>query len=171
MLSAAKHPAPKCPDLTLRPKRLFKTPLFCRNRFTGKNKRHPSRPISRVLCDRFPRPAIISLGARVATRLQQPTRGSNGSSRTALPEGGSPLFGLASDGGCQAVRFTADAGGLLHRRFTLARCRAMRFSVALIRQVAPPRELPGVVLCAARTFLDPPKGTAIARPTWIPRII
>ena len=29
----------------------------------------------------------------------------------------------------------------------------MRFSVALFRQVAPPRVLPGTVLCGARTFL------------------
>ena len=50
--------------------------------------RHPSRPISRVLCGGFPRPAIISLGTRVATRLQQPTRGSDGPSRTALPRRG-----------------------------------------------------------------------------------
>jgi hypothetical protein len=89
--------------------------------------RHPSRPISRVLCGGSPRPAIISLGARVATRLQQPTRGSNGSSRTVLPFRGSPLFGLAPDGGCQTARLAADVGGLLHRRFTLTRLIPDRF--------------------------------------------
>jgi len=46
----------------------------------------------------------------------------------------------------------------------------MRFSVALVRQVAPSRELPGVVPCGARTFLDSgfASGAAITRPTWIP---
>jgi hypothetical protein len=85
-----------------------------------RERRYPSQPISRVLCGGFPRPAIIPLGARVATRLQQPTRGSDGASSAVFPCGGSPLFGLAPDGGCLAARLAADAGGLLHRRFTLA---------------------------------------------------
>lgn len=54
-------------------------------------KRHPSRPISRVLCDGLPRPAIIPLGARVAAWLQQPTRGSDGASSTVSPPKGGHL--------------------------------------------------------------------------------
>lgn len=65
-----------------------------------------------------------------------------------LPHWDSPLFGLAPDGGCLAVDIAADAGGLLHHPFTLAAgpesSAAIFFSVALFRQVAPPRELPGV---------------------------
>ena len=47
----------------------------------------------------------------------------------------------------------------------------MRFSVALVRQVAPPWVLPGVVLYGARTFLDSMIGIAIARSTWIPGLL
>lgn len=43
----------------------------------------------------------------------------------------SPLFGLAPDGGCQAARLATDAGGLLHRRFTLACPLSGRLSTVL----------------------------------------
>ena len=45
------------------------------------------------------------------------------------------------------------------------------FSVALFRQVSPPRVLPGVVLYGGRTFLNMPKHPAIIRPTWDPLIL
>jgi hypothetical protein len=79
----------------------------------------------------------------------------------------SSLLGLAPGGGCLAARIAADAGGLLHRLFTLAALRRQSVSVALFRQVTPSRDFPGAVLCGVRTFLDPaPKRrTAIARPT------
>jgi len=79
----------------------------------------------------------------------------------------SSLLGLAPGGGCLAARIAADAGGLLHRLFTLAALRRQSVSVALFRQVAPSRDFPGAVLCGVRTFLDPAseRETAIARPT------
>jgi hypothetical protein len=107
--------------------------------------------------------AIIPLGRRVAARLKRPTRGLPG--RASPTHRGqtlwaSPLFGLAPDGGCLAVDIAADAGGLLHHHFTLAASlkdrAAICFSVALFRQVTPPRALPGVSLSGARTFLGAP---------------
>jgi len=72
----------------------------------------------------------------------------------------SPLFGLAPGGGCLAAGITAGAGGLLRRPFTLTtialRPRGNSFSVALFRQVTPPRALPGAWLFGARTFLGAP---------------
>ena len=104
----------------------------------------PARKPRSVLGGHLSRPDIT-------IRLMQPTRGSNGASST------SPLLGLAPDGGCLAARLASDAGALLPHRFTLARTTsaapAICFSVALFRQVTPPRALPGVVLCGARTFL------------------
>ena len=48
------------------------------------------------------------------------------------------LLGLAPGGVYLAATIADRAGGLLHRRFTLARFRAIYFSVALFRRVAPP---------------------------------
>jgi hypothetical protein len=48
------------------------------------------------------------------------------------------LLGLAPGGVYPAANITARAGGLLHRRFTLAPFEAIYFSVALFRRVAPP---------------------------------
>jgi hypothetical protein len=48
------------------------------------------------------------------------------------------LLDLAPGGVCLAAPVTKRAGGLLHHRFTLAACAAIRFSVALCRRVAPP---------------------------------
>lgn len=83
----------------------------------------------------------------------------------------SSLLGLAPGGGYLAARITADAGGLLHRLFTVTALQRQFVSVALIRQVVlkegfPSRGFPGTVLCGVRTFLDPaPKcGAAITRP-------
>jgi hypothetical protein len=38
--------------------------------------------------------------------------------------------------------------------------------VALVRQITPPRALPGAVLNGERTFLGAVTRNAIARPTW-----
>ncbi len=49
------------------------------------------------------------------------------------------LLGLAPDGVCLAARITADAGGLLHRLFTLTPlAQSNSLSVALCRRVSPP---------------------------------
>ena len=89
----------------------------------------------------------------------------------------SSLLGLAPGGGCLAACITADAGGLLHHLFTVTspptplpqageRTEERRFvSVALFRQVSPPRGFPGAVPCGVRTFLGSSHtlGTATAR--------
>jgi len=134
---------------------------------------HPSRPISRVLCDGLPRPAIIPLGARVAAWLKQPTRGSDGASSTVSPEGVTSVWPCSRRGLPGRPPFGGRRWSLtppFHPRLIVSN-QAMRFSVALIRQVAPPWVLPGVVLCGARTFLDPVIGIAIARSTWIPGLL
>ncbi len=96
------------------------------------------------------------------------------------------LLGLARNGGYQATRITADAGGLLHHLFTITvpttspksegfgggrEGAGYLFSVALIRQVTPPRVLPDAAPCRVRTFLDPANGAATVRPAWGNRII
>ena len=66
------------------------------------------------------------------------------------------LLGLAPSGGYLAARITTDAGGLLHHHFTMTfLAESYIFSVALFRQVSPPRVLPDAVLYGVRTFLDP----------------
>lgn len=58
------------------------------------------------------------------------------------------------------------AGGLLHRRFTLAPLRKRYVSVALSHG-CPRRGLPAILPCAARTFLGTTHGDdAIIRPAW-----
>ena len=76
-----------------------------------------SRPVSRILCP----PAPLGAGGGghpsttcVAARLQRPTRQLG---RAALER---CLSGLAPGGVCRATPVTWGAGGLLHRRFTLA---------------------------------------------------
>ena len=71
----------------------------------------------------------------------------------------SSLLGLAPGGGYLATHITADAGGLLRHLFTITftpcEVSGLSVSVALLRQVSPPRVLPDAVLCGVRTFLDP----------------
>jgi hypothetical protein len=55
----------------------------------------------------------------------QPTRNSSDASSV------SSLLGLAPGGGYLAVRITADAGGLLHRLFTMTALQRLFVSVAL----------------------------------------
>ena len=96
----------------------------------------------------------------------------------------SSLLGLAPGGGCLAARIAADAGGLLHRLFTLtltlppspASGRGVGGEGNLFlwpcsgrfphKGIYPPRVLPGAVLFGVRTFLDPSltRETATVRP-------
>ncbi len=67
------------------------------------------------------------------------------------------LLDLAPCGGYLAAGITACAGGLLHHLFTLTPYHGGKMrsvSVALFRQVAPSRELPGTMPCGVRTFLN-----------------
>ncbi len=73
------------------------------------------------------------------------------------------LLGFAPDGGYLAADIAAGAGGLLHHLFTLTERIRRSFSVALSAGF-PARELPGIVLSGARTFLKHPAVPAIARP-------
>jgi len=83
----------------------------------------PGRSISRILSStalKFTSQATSSLNNRrlgshlsgipVSRQLVQPTRNSSEASSLSF------LLGLALDGGCLAVRITAHAGGLLHKR-------------------------------------------------------
>ena len=64
------------------------------------------------------------------------------------------LLGLAPGGVYLAIPVTWDAGGLLHRRFTLTRCRAVCF-LWHCPAGHPGWALPTTLLCGARTFLSP----------------
>jgi hypothetical protein len=79
------------------------------------------------------------------------------------------LLGLAPDGGCLAADIAADAGGLLHHLFTLARLLGRSFSVALSASCLA-RVFPGIVLFGARTFLERHAPPAIARPSHSPSL-
>lgn len=78
------------------------------------------------------------------------------------PQTVSSLLGLAPGGGCLATRITAGAGGLLHHRFTITHPLRGRLSVsvALLRQITPPRDFPGTALYGVRTFLGAVRHTA-----------
>jgi hypothetical protein len=78
------------------------------------------------------RVVIIYLGWRLLATSSDLPEAHNGTGRPW------PLLGLAPGGVCLAAGVTTDAGALLPHRFTLARCRALCFSVALCRRVAPP---------------------------------
>jgi hypothetical protein len=70
---------------------------------------------------------------------------------------GLPLLDLAPDGGYLAMDVTAHAGGLLHHLFTLTLSPVGDYADCFcgpIRQVAPSRGLPGILLYGVRTFLD-----------------
>ncbi len=75
------------------------------------------------------------------------------------------LLGLAPEGGCLAADIAADAGGLLHHLFTLTQLALGGHSLWPVLWVTPDRELSGIVLCGARTFLKRLLPLAIARPT------
>ena len=66
------------------------------------------------------------------------------------------LLGLAPGGVCLASDITAAAGGLLHRRFTLATSRSWQQYASLLHLPSgrPARLLAGTALCGVRTFLS-----------------
>jgi hypothetical protein len=79
------------------------------------------------------------------------------------------LLGLAPGEVCLAAPVTRDAGGLLHRRFTLAGppCRAdlgNTFLCGTIPSGHPAWPLASTVLCGARTFLEAGIGRPRDRP-------
>ncbi len=76
----------------------------------------------------------------------------------------SSLLGLAPGGGCLAAYIAVDAGGLLHRLFTVTslpeRSEAVYFcgpdpAGYPIIGASPSRGFPGTAPCGVRTFLDP----------------
>jgi len=76
--------------------------------------------------------AIIYLGRQLPAVSCSLPEADSGTSSPSL------LLGLAPGGVCPAAAVASSAGGLLHRRFTLAPCGAIHFSVALCRRVAAP---------------------------------
>ena len=118
----------------------------------------------------FPAPMTISLGRELPhTSCSLPEHADLAVQATSsrLPKG-SALLDLAPGGGYLAADVAACAGGLLHHLFTLTSPLSAPLipkesseigGVAVcfcgpIRQVAPPRELPGTLPCGVRTFLD-----------------
>ena len=88
-------------------------------------------------------------------------------SRQARP---SILLDLAPGGVCQAKDISANAGSLLHYRFTLTGLQHQVFdrqytSLLHFPSGRPARPLAGTVLYGVRTFLDLRIQTAIAQPT------
>ena len=86
------------------------------------------------------------------------------------------LFGLAPGGVCRAAPIAGRAGGLLHRRFTLAcaGCPAIGGLLSVALSVAPSRMRPGVTwqpVQGARTFLGGPQADATVRPVAVLREI
>ena len=109
--------------------------------------------------------AVISLGCDVSVELEQPTRGSGVRAAPRSPGELAPAW-PCSGWGLPGRGIAADAGGLLHLRFTLARAPSAHerfFSVARSAGF-PARVLPGTLPLGARTFLRRPKPPATARP-------
>jgi len=114
----------------------------------------------------YPIWAVIYLGGALPRRSCSLPGAGRRRAVSHRPKTISPLLGLAPGGGCLAIRITANAGGLLHHLFTitpLTEPRSLRrkaregrlfVSVALVRQVSPPRTLSDAVLYGVRTFLD-----------------
>ncbi len=92
-------------------------------------------------------------GSVIANALAQSTRMSNGTSSSFI------LLDLAPGGVCLSNDITAAAGGLLHRRFTLAvrllRSRQQYTSLLHYPSGRPARPLAGAMLYGVRTFLNP----------------
>jgi len=122
---------------------------------------HPSRPISRILFPCAGRQSSIW-----DARCRAPRCGLPGAQRVrAAPcfhEGNLPLLGLAPGGVYLARAVTSPAGGLLHRRFTLAPLKwhghfsGSRFAFCgTMPSGHPAWRLASTVLCGVRTFLTP----------------
>ena len=93
----------------------------------------------------------------VADRLVRSTREPRTSSPRTLPRmPGGILLDLAPGGVCLAIPVTRDAGGLLHRRFTLTPCRVRLGAVCFLWHFPaghPGWVLPTTLLGGVRTFL------------------
>lgn len=92
-------------------------------------------------------------GLCVPTQFKRPTRGSGRFCRETsyLPPEGLPLLGLAPDGGCLAHSLLNEPV-VSYTTFSPLLRSAVCFC-GPIRQVTPPRVLPGVMLFGVRTFL------------------
>ena len=122
----------------------------------------PGWPISRVLSTPPKRGwATISLGVPLPARSCSlpgtcpPKR--KKTNRLPFPEGNLVPAWPCSRWGLPGRRIAACAGGLLHRRFTLAPALERVGAVCFcgpIHYLAAIRGLPGIVSCGARTFLD-----------------
>jgi hypothetical protein len=133
-------------------------------RDTGRVKR--SWPVSRVLWTALRQSGNHSSGPPVAWRLERPTREQR-EQRYCSPIWSCSGWGLACRP-CYHVR-----GGLLPRRFTIAGLIAETWadcSLCHFPSLHSVRQLAGILLFGARTFLCANKCTAIARPASI-RII
>ncbi len=132
------------------------------------------------LCDHLSRRRVTAPLKRPTRDWHPPSRRGNIRRRAASfrPQTVSSLLGLAPGGGYLAARITANAGGLLHRLFTLTPGPSPKgrgeqrqsVSVALIRQVDSKRSLPapGAIRRRALWSADFPRSrkhrTAIAQP-------
>src|SRR5579875_352544 len=130
-------------------------------------RRRTSRPVSRVLCldvlhvER--RPSISTCRHRQALAVYPQTRA--GRPRTPAQAGEPALLDLAPSGVYRAAAVTRNAGGLLHRRFTLTGARAP--AVCFLWHC--PAGRPGLLLattlpCGVRTFLAPAREQSRGRP-------
>ena len=90
----------------------------------------------------------------VTDALVQPTRNSTETSHLPPAVAGFVPAWPCSGWGLPGRRIAADAGGLLHHRFTLTPKGAVCFC-GPIRHFTAPRVLPGILLSGVRTFLDP----------------
>ena len=110
-------------------------------------------------------------GLHVTAQLERPTRDSGKIRRetSSLPPEGLPLLGLAPDGGCLR-RTLLNTPVVSYTTFSPLLRSAVCFC-GPIRQVAPPRELPGIMLFGVRTFLGMIQPccliSAITRLAWV----
>ena len=126
------------------------------------------RPISRILSSRemsvyAPRSVIptLCLDGHLSVR---PTRDSDDASSVLS------LLGLAPGRGYLAAHITVDAGGLLHRLFTMTALRRLSVSVALSGKLPRPgiSPVPCSVECGLSSILQP---SAEPRPSSRPEAI
>ena len=118
----------------------------------------PGRPISRILCRRqvclrtVPAVKVIYLVRMLPSDSSSlpETQGKRAASR--LPKKALPLLGFAPTGGYLAAALL-QTPVVSYTTFSPLPLRAVCFC-GPIRQVAPPRGLPGILPCGARTFLD-----------------
>ena len=103
--------------------------------------------------------AIIHLGPASLPTSVRSTRDSIGGPPSSLSD-------LAPDGVCRAVAVSCGAGGLLPHRFTLACARRPSAVCSLLHFPSghPAWELPSILPCGVRTFLNPLQRADCDRP-------